>query len=211
MNNLPKKGYKLFLENGDHYQFSHFAWGNREDQFYGYINGYKESADYIMQNALDKKEISILDTCIFPACFLYRQFIELALKDIYLSFSKDNKQEKIKTLEKASHDLEIMWNKVKPIILEYFPNDDEDTLDAVEDYIKQFIQEDKNSFAFRYPITKRMELIHQKERRINLNNLALRMNELESFFSAVSMGIGSMKEYEDEMRSYYEADMQGYY
>jgi ribosomal protein S8 len=211
MTEFPKKGQKLFIESGDYHKFSHFAWGNINDQFYGYISGYKKSADLIIKNALKCKDILILDTCIFPACFLYRQYIELTLKDMYLSYSEENKEEKIEAIKRISHNLHSIWIKVKPLILKYFPDDNIDTLQAVEDYLIQFINEDSNSFSFRYPITKDLRLVHTKERRINIENLAKRMNELESFFSAVSTAIGVMKDFEDEMKRYYEADMQGYY
>lgn len=205
MTNFPSNGKKLFAEGGHFHDFSHIAWGDGDAQFYAYITGYKESADMLIKRAIDSKDTHILDTTFFPICFLYRQYIELALKEIYLKFSDSNKKKKMRSIN--THNLLAIWNKVRSIIINYFPDDDKETLDAVEDYISQFTNEDKGSFAFRYPMTKDLKLIHENERRINIVNLAERMSELASFFSAVSMGMGVMKEYEDEIKAEYEAEM----
>lgn len=211
MPDFPVKGKNLFVESGNYNEFSHIAWGNIESQFYGYITGYKESADLIIQNALTSGDNHTLDTCVFPACFLYRQYIELAMKDLYLLFSGDNFDDKVQMIKKSSHNLKAIWQKVRPVIVKYFPNDDKTILDAVEDYIYQFAVEDSNSFAFRYPITKDLDPINGTERRINIKNLMERMNELESFLSAVNMGIGEIRDFENEMTTYYSMDVEGYY
>jgi len=196
---FPKKGMKLFVQNGEYYDFAHFAWGSAESQFYGYIEGYKRSADVIINNALRKKRIDVLDTCVFPACFLYRQYVELTLKHLYLGTA----EEKTRTIKQASHDLKSIWKKVRPIIEGYYPTEDPTPLLAAEDYILQFAEEDKSSFAFRYPITKNLSLVHGKQRWINLRNLATRMAELESFLTGVQAGMEAMKDIEDEMKAYY--------
>ena len=207
MSDFPKEGKELFVEGGHQREFAHIAWGDTDSQFYAYITGYKEAADLVIQNALEKGDPHTLDTFLFPASFLYRQYIELVLKDIYLSFSDDNREEKKTTIKRVSHDLVRIWDKVKPIILKYFPDEDKSPLIATEEYIKQFAEEDKNSFVFRYPITKKLELVHSEERRINLANLAERMDELKAFLSAVSGGISHMAEVEADIKADYESEM----
>ena len=211
MNNFPKKGNKLFISGGYQSEFSHIAWGDMEMQFYGYIVGYKEAADAIISEALEKGDVRTLDTYVFPACFLYRQYIELALKYLYLSNSGETKEAKIKTLKSCQHNLKHIWSKVKPLILADFPDDDAEAIEAVEDYIHQFAAVDGNSFAFRYPITKELDLVNDKEKFINLVNLAERMDELESFLSAASMGMSVHREYEADMMSYYASELSDYY
>jgi len=211
MGDFPQKGQKLFVSGGHPHEYSHIAWGGMETQFYGYIVGYKNAADIIIMNALEKDDISILDTHVFPACFLYRQYIELALKDLYLSNSGDTREEKSQTLKNCQHNLKKIWAKVKVLIIADFPDDDMQVIEAVEDYIHQFAAEDSNSFAFRYPITKDLSLVNENEKFINLVNLAERMDELESFLSAVSMGMSVHCDYESEMMSYYASEMESYY
>ena len=211
MSDFPQPGQQLFISEGHHREYAHIAWGDIETQFYGYVRGYKEAADAIIRQALEKGDFATLDTFVFPTCFLYRQYLELAFKDIYLSNSKENRQAKIETLKTCQHNLLKIWAKVKPLIIADFPNDDRSVLSAVEDYIKQFAKADAGSFAFRYPITKDLELINQQEKFINLVNLAERMNELEHFLSSVSMGMSAHRDFENEMLSYYAEDMEGYY
>lgn len=211
MSNFPQMGKKLFISGGHPKEYAHIAWGDIDTQFYGYIRGYKEAADAIIQQALEKGDNATLDTYVFPACFLYRQYLELALKDIYLANSQDSRQDKIATIKSCGHRLVDIWKKVKPLILADFPNDDKSVLNAVEDYIKQFAKADAGSFAFRYPITKDLELVNNQEKFINLVNLAKRMSELEHFLSSVSMGMSAHRDFESEMLSYYAEDMSDYY
>ncbi|WP_338096339.1 hypothetical protein [Methanorbis rubei] len=100
---------------------------------------------------------------------------------------------------------------MKVLIRSDFPDDDKSVLNVVEDYISQFAKVDKNSFAFRYPITKDLTLINDKEKFINLRNLAERMDELESFLSTVSGVMSTHRDFEKEMALYYASEMDGYY
>ena len=114
MSNFPQMGKQLFISAGHPKEYAHIAWGDINTQFYGYIRGYKEAADTIIQQALKKGDNSTLDTYVFPACYLYRQYLELALKDIYLTNSKDSRQDKIATIKSCGHKLVDIWKKVKP-------------------------------------------------------------------------------------------------
>lgn len=210
MSDFPVLGRCLFIGDGPPKEYAHIAWGDMERQFYGYIAGYKEAADTIIRHALEQGDNRTLDTCIFPACFLYRQYLELALKDIYLSNSQDSFEDKKKTIYDCSHNLKKIWNKAKTLIIADFPEDDPSVLDAVESYIFQFADEDSKSYAYRYPITMDLDLINN-EKFINLVNLTERMSELEEFLSAVSKGMSEHRDFENEMKSYYAADMEGYY
>ena len=144
MNKFPQLGQQLFVSNGHYKEYAHIPhpWEDMNAHFYRYIAGYKDAADTLIQQSLEKKDNYTLDTFVFPACFLYRQYLELALKDIYLSNVKDSERGKIKTIDECQHDLCKIWSKVKPLILADFPNDDKDVLEAVENYIKQFAAED---------------------------------------------------------------------
>lgn len=179
---LPKKDEKLFKDGGNYYEFAHFGWGSTETEFYGYMKGYKESADLLVNSSVASRDISMLDTSVFPILFLYRQYLELAMKSIFLRFSEDNLGDKEDTIKKSSHNLMSIWNKVKPI-LEPLGSEDKEMLVTVEEYIKEFHQFDKSSFTFRYPITKELDRVLTSEKRINLINLRDRIEELYNFFS----------------------------
>ncbi|MBE5393804.1 hypothetical protein HT747_01215 [Brevibacillus borstelensis] len=227
---FPKKGKKLFKSTKNYLEFSHFGWGDINSQFYGYIKGYKESADTLVDFALASKRIAILDTYIFPILFLYRQFIELSLKSLYLEYSEEPMADKIQAIKQASHNLEAMWKKLKPILIEASDSDDEkDTVKTVESYILQYHRFDKGSFKFRYPIDKDYNPLLKGEERIDIVNLKECMTELDNFFGGADGKLDFMKEckyeqeqylreieaemkaeFEAEMRAEYEAEMRSY-
>ena len=66
-----------------HYQSNRY---NMEIINPNFPEGYKSSADLLVKNALESKNIKILDTFIFPIMFLYRQYLELELKWIIIRF-----------------------------------------------------------------------------------------------------------------------------
>ncbi|WP_404469404.1 hypothetical protein [Sutcliffiella horikoshii] len=220
---FPEKGKKLFTSTGNYLEFSHFGWGNINSQFYGYIKGYKESADTLVNFALASGSIAILDTYIFPILFLYRQFIELSIKSLYLEYSEEPIQEKIKSIKQASHNLAFMWNKLKPILIKASNSQDEkDMIKAVESYVLQYHSFDKSSFKFRYPIDKDYNPILEGEERIDIINLKERMTELEHFFSGADGKLDFLqeskyeqeqylREIEAEMKAEYEAEMRAEY
>jgi len=199
----PKKNEQLFIAEGNYYEFSHFAWGDIGSQFYGYIEGYKNAADTIVKTALENKNIKELDTCIFPVSFLYRQYLELVMKHVFLTHSEENFDQKKKWINAVSHDLKKIWGDLVPILKKGRTPDEIEFISTVEDYIIQFHKIDTSSFAFRYPITKGFEEVHDKEKRINLKNLMLRMDELYNFFDAVEMQLDYEKQVMAEVEYYY--------
>ncbi len=179
----PEEYKKLFIQKGDYYEFSHFGWGSEQVQFYGYIAGYKDSADLLIENAIDSKNISVLDTVIFPVLFLYRQFIELSLKQSIIILNGENKEDMSKTIGNINHDLIEAWKKYSDIMSNSMSENELKTLKIVGKYIQEFHEIDKGSFNFRYPITKKMELVFGSEKRINLLHLKNIINEISNYFN----------------------------
>ena len=202
----PSEYKGLFVEGGDYYEFAHFGWGHIWTQFYGYCNGYKESADRLIDDAIASQEIARLDTVVFPALFLYRQFIELSLKQTILQFSSGKYSERIAIFKKLNHDLVARWNEFIKILPEARDSDEKTTLEVVEKYIQEFTMVDKSSFSFRYPITKDLELIFGKEQRINLRHVKDRMAELEAFFSGADAYMQDLRTCENEMLAEFKND-----
>lgn len=193
----PDEYKKLFIEGGNYYEFAHFGWGSFDTQFRGYIRGYKESADLIIENAISSQRIGTVDTAVFPAFFLYRQFIELSLKEFILYFYEGTKEEKITKLSRLNHNLRRMWQEFSKIMPEAEDEEQRNTNEVVEKYIFEFAELDKSSFNFRYPITKNMDLIFQEEKRINLRHVQNIMEELSNFFSGVSDHLYEMRQYQE--------------
>lgn len=199
---LPQKGAKLFIDQGDYYEFSHFGWGDVWFQYVGYMTGYKEAADEVVRQALASKKIEQLDTHIFPVLFLYRQFIELELKWIILVYGDADRSAKEKLIRGANHDLMTLWQEAKRIMPEDASPEEQEGVDIVQDYIKQFHELDRTSFTFRYPVRKGLDQILTGEHRINLRILCQRMDELYNFFMGVDGKLSSIKDYKQDMEQF---------
>jgi hypothetical protein len=197
----PSEYRGLFVQGGDYYEFAHLGWGDIWQQFYGYCAGYKESADRLIDDAIASGDIARLDTVVFPAFFLYRQFIELSLKQAILQFSSGDYSERIETFKKLNHDLVAMWKEFIKVLPEARDSNERTTLEVVEKYIQEFSTVDKSSFSFRYPITKDLELIFGEEQRINLRHVKDRMTELGAFFSGADAYMDDLRTCENEMRA----------
>jgi hypothetical protein len=113
--------------------------------WYLYADGYRRAA-----NILSKSCHTFYDrnTLAYPMIFLYRQYIELALKEL---IREANKVVKKKNQLPMIHKLDQLWSICKKIIKERGLPISEKDIKAVKNYIDQFSQVDPTSMAFRYP------------------------------------------------------------
>jgi hypothetical protein len=200
----PQKNAKLFIGAGPPKNFSRIGWGDASHQYVLYKTGYKTSADTLVDYLLVSKSVEKLDTFIFSILFLYRQFVELELKWIILRRSDVDRSKKIAILhDKKAHNLRWLWRKARPVIEKDATLDEQKDVSIVEDYIEQFHVLDETSFSFRYPITKDLDGILNKERRINLPNLRQRMDELYHFFMGLDAKLSSTRDNGQDMEEYF--------
>ena len=76
---------KIFVDTGEMDQSAHFGWQNKDEALYGLREGYKNSADELVEIAVNSGgNPKILDTFIFPILFSYRHCLEISLKHPYL-------------------------------------------------------------------------------------------------------------------------------
>lgn len=130
---------------------------------YAYIDGYKMVADTVMEQ-LDPFDPR-LELFVYPLFFLYRQFIELLLKRIYMNTHSEAEQQNM--IRTYGHNLDKLLNinsdRIHQIIRDqiYFDNRGKIAEDQLQDQtlelfscISTTIQElagyDQGSFAFRY-------------------------------------------------------------
>lgn len=68
---------KIFKDTGLMEQSAHFGWQSKDSALFGLREGYKNSADDLVEIAIsDGNDIKTLDTYIFPILFSYRHSIE---------------------------------------------------------------------------------------------------------------------------------------
>ena len=190
---FPQKNRSLFVPTGKKHEVAQIGQGDMLSQFSDYTTGYLYSAIALIEKMTDDsgydsypediREERIqrnLDECAMPVCFLFRQYLELTLKDIYIQYSLAPPEELQKMISDVGHDLMKAWHYAKPIIESVLEDEDRAYFDGLESYVVQFHQNDKFSMKYRYPIDKKLQL-HSGNERINLINLKKRMEEIEYF------------------------------
>ena len=98
---------KIFIEGKNQNERAYIGWENKSLSLQGIKMGYKNSADSLVEIALNegkKDRIDILDTYIFPILFLYRHSIEISLKHIYFRAKG--------SIPKGGHNLLNLWDRI---------------------------------------------------------------------------------------------------
>ena len=123
---------KVFVETMNQTRMAYFGWQDKSTALWGLKEGYKNSADSLVDIALQKGaegDIGTLDTYVFPILFLYRHSLEISLKLIYYRFFG-------KVLK--GHKLDSLWNKVYNEIIKDING--EDFLTKVKQYKTNFVK-----------------------------------------------------------------------
>ncbi|MHA1657524.1 MAG: hypothetical protein ACTSUT_00155 [Promethearchaeota archaeon] len=147
-----------------------------------YVMGYKDAAEILVKKATEKN--SIVDFLIYPICFLYRQYIELCLKEIIQSGRI--------LLDKGfdfpqHHKLIKLWEIAKAIIFEVFSNNNEQiNLSFIEHIISEFSRIDPDSFSFRYPCDKKGNNLLSGIKYVNLRHLSDNMSKFGKEIDGIS-------------------------
>ena len=122
---------KVFKETGYMEQSAHFGWQNKDSALYGLREGYKNSADTLVEYVLEHGENpKILDTYVFPILFSYRHCIEISLKHIY--------RRALGKMPPGGHNLLILWENVKNEIIDQMICSEE-FLEHVKGYKETYI------------------------------------------------------------------------
>ncbi|MEG0513943.1 MAG: hypothetical protein RR653_14655, partial [Clostridia bacterium] len=120
---------KIFNESGNMKQSAYFGWQSEDLALYGLREGYKNSADDLVEIALKDGSSTTLDTYIFPILFSYRHSLEISLKHIYYRY--------LGSLPKGGHNLLALWDKVEIEVIVGFINN-ASAIEKVKSYKKNF-------------------------------------------------------------------------
>jgi hypothetical protein len=111
-----------------------------------YAVGYKEAADVLVSYVEDRGRHQ--DTFVYPIVFLYRQYLELALKD----FIRDARRlEDIHEPLPKTHRIDELWCLCCKLLFEIAPGDPGGYLTEIARLVQEFSNVDPISTAFRYP------------------------------------------------------------
>jgi hypothetical protein len=104
---------------------------------YGYISGYKDAADDLVEKV---SYTSLGESYVFPIVFLYRQYLELMFKNIYVQINRGEQNIKF------NHKLDKLWIEIKNNLVNLNANE----ISLVDAVINEFQLIDSNSTSFRY-------------------------------------------------------------
>ena len=191
-NELPKGQDKLFMS-GSQDWINNAVLNYTYDKFFPYADGYKEGAEKLVIDCI--KGDGTKDILIYPIVFLYRQYIELRLKEIIIGLhyclGEGNDFPK-------HHRIDKIWDEM----VELYKRLGEDT--SGEDFkngqrlIYEFATSDPLSMTFRYPVDKEGNE-HVKQTHINIRNVGEVMSRLGFFIDAISYQIAHYTDIASEM------------
>ncbi|MBA0225990.1 hypothetical protein D7U89_10910 [Stenotrophomonas maltophilia] len=119
------------------------------DHWWRYASGFREAGDRLLGTVLNDGRRDGLDILVMPTLFLYRHYIELALKAAERSIAQ-YLGEKPATGKKADHTLLERWERTFESLAK-LPGGEALSFPEADRLIRELDQHDRQSFAFRYP------------------------------------------------------------
>lgn len=194
----PTEGDRLFRSAADWWHSACLNWSH--DEWDLYAQGYKLAADVLVQHVV--AEQTDQDALVYPIAFLYRQYLELSLKELIRLGSQ-----LLGTPDDLPHhhDLRELWRECRRIMEQVWPRGPSDDLDAVEERINEFTSTDPASTGFRYPTDKSGSASLPELRHVNLRNLSDVMAGVHSLLDGAITGISeyldAKREMEEDLRT----------
>jgi hypothetical protein len=163
-----------------------------------YAIGYKQAADFLVERVSQERRYQ--DTLVYPIAFLYRQYLELRLKQLIrmgrallgIPLKKDH----------LHHGLNQLWICCRKILEEVHPNENANDLDDAEKNFAEFDHVDPASTAFRYPADKEGNASLKNLTHINLRNLAEAIDKIAVLLDGAVLEIDILLQDKHEMESW---------
>jgi hypothetical protein len=111
-----------------------------------YIIGYKDAADILVAHVRENRRSQ--DTLVYPILFLYRQYLELAIKNL---IHKGRKLQDIHERIPKGHMINDLWKICEKLLNDISPCDSVKEIEQINRLISEFYSVDPKSTAFRYP------------------------------------------------------------
>jgi hypothetical protein len=131
-----------------------------------YAIGYKDAADILVNHVDDHGRRQ--DILVYPIVFLYRQYLELALKDLIRQARRllDDPEP-----YPNNHRIDQLWALCDSLLEQVSPGDSVEYRKEIGRLIREFAQVDPLSMAFRYPEDKDGNPSLPGIRHINVRNV----------------------------------------
>lgn len=211
---FPEVGEQLFTaEQYSHYNAQINYDRYSDDTLFRYVAGYKEAGDRLVRSL--REDSRHLDLVVFPTVFLYRQYLELSLKQV---LREGSRLLDIPFALPKHHRLETLWYECKNLLKQIEPKVTKQEVAGLEACILEFSAVDPLSMAFRYHVdTHDNPTLPTDLKYINIRNLAQVMAKIHSFLDAaymtISVSIDQKLEMEEAFKDFYpsEEEWRDYY
>lgn len=190
-------------EGGDYYAQSVVGFAYNRSKMYLYIIGYRKAAELLMDKAL--KSSKDMNSNFLPACYLYKNALELSLKEII--FDIYNQETALEHIYHKKHSVLGLWKYIEDRALELANGSKKD---STYTYNYGLLNEihifDGKSDKFRYPIDKHLEYHFKKQKKYNIDSFNKLFNQILTFLN----GISGMVVHYNEMQADYEMEMRSW-
>lgn len=196
----------IFLEEGGgYYSQSVIGYGYNRKSFHYNIQSYRNSAKLLYNHSSENLEQR--NSLFMPLCYLYRNSIELSMKDILFDESSYTYQETLKLLNKNKHKLFSIWKSIKSDITKHCGvSEDDKVICDVEKYIVKLNDIDGEADKFRYPTNKDLDVYFKRVKSFDIDNVKDFFEDILSFFNSVSSLMSDqnqmLKDMENEYMNY---------
>ncbi len=193
---------KVFVKGKSYKTQAYYGWTTEEQSLYGIKMGYKDSANILIESALNqgrKNDIKALDTLIFPVIFCFRHSIEISLKLIYYRTFGE--------IPKGGHNLIILFDNITKDVINMF--EDTEMLEKLKNKKEKFVKynvdkkewlklrdllielqksdvdDDSQAEVYRYLINKDKKLYFTESKTIDYLNLKEALNYIYDYLDFI--------------------------
>lgn len=179
---LPSAEDKLF--DGGEDWWHNACLNYMHNDWLAYVIGYKKAADILVRHI--KQERRYQDTLVYPIIFLYRQYLELAIKNLIY---KSRTLQDIEATTPMGHNIYELWRVCENLLGDISPGDSVEELKQIRRLISDFCSVDPKSTAFRYPEDKDGKPSLPGIKHINLRNTYDVMEKISVILEGADMQI----------------------
>jgi hypothetical protein len=162
-----------------------------------YAEGYRLAADRLAGIALENR--GERDFLIYPVLFLYRQFLELSLKEIVGYAEELVELDAVK--RPTGHKLEGLWTRFHIAMSKVSDSSVDEEIEVIKSAVMQFATVDPTSQAFRYPTDQAGDPVRHQFERINLPSLRKEMANAAKALDMVGAGLSAFVDLQRDMLS----------
>lgn len=202
-----QKVTSIFIEEGgQYYTQSVVGYENMSVSFYPYTKSYFETANYLkryMQNKTDQGEYGFGKLLFLHMCYLYRNCIELNLKNMWFKYSEESCQSKYKYMLEYKHSIFKMWDKIKKHLI----GNADSFIEDIENYCLQVHTFDNDANKFRYPMSNSMQKYFSQNKRFDFMETGDFFESLNNGLSCIYYELNAFNEIKKELEKYYSMDI----